>query len=119
MKHATSFARPTVIVSNCLCEAPCRWDGDRLVYPFVRTLRKHAKVVAVCPEVKIGLGVPRDRIILVKRPSGAALYQPSSGRQCARKMNSFARQFLESHTNVDGFILKHKSPSCGPRKVKD
>jgi len=33
-------------------------------------------------------------------------------------MNSFAQAFLSSHADMDGFILKHKSPSCGLRGVK-
>jgi uncharacterized protein YbgA (DUF1722 family) len=28
-------------------------------------------------------------------------------------MRVFAKSFLEKHENIDGFILKHKSPSCG------
>lgn len=118
MRSLSKFTRPNVVVSKCLLGARCRWDRDCLDYPFVRTIRKYAKVIPVCPEMEIGLGVPRDRIVLASRESGVALYQPSTGRQLAQKMNKFARQFLSGHTGIDGFILKHKSPSCGVRGVK-
>jgi len=118
MKSLTKFTRPNVVVSKCLCGERCRWDGDRLAYPFIRALRRYARIIPVCPEVEIGLGVPRDRIILVSEKSRLALYQSGPRRHLARKMNSFARQFLKSHPDTDGFILKHKSPSCGIRKVK-
>jgi len=118
MRSLSKFTRPNVVVSKCLCGAPCRWDGDRLDYPFVRVLRKYARIITVCPEMEIGLGVPRDRIDLVKRENGVALYQALTGRQLAQKMNRFSRQFLSDHIDVDGFILKHKSPSCGLRRVK-
>jgi uncharacterized protein YbgA (DUF1722 family)/uncharacterized protein YbbK (DUF523 family) len=68
--------------------------------------------------MEIGLGVPRDRIILVTRGNGVALYESSSGRHLAQKLNSWSRQFLSGHTDIDGFILKHRSPSCGVRRVK-
>ncbi len=118
MRNLSRFTRPNIVISKCLCGARCRWNRDRLDYPFVRTLRKYAKVIPVCPEMEIGLGVPRDRVVLAKRESGVALYQPSTGRQLAPRMNRFARQFLSDDTAVDGFILKHKSPSCGVRGVK-
>ncbi|MCD6249856.1 MAG: DUF1722 domain-containing protein [candidate division Zixibacteria bacterium] len=112
------FIRPNVIISKCLCGARCRWDRDRLDYPFVRTLRKYARIIPVCPEIEIGLGVPRDRIILVQRDNSIALYQSTTRRHLAQKMNRFSCQYLSDHTDVDGFILKHKSPSCGVRGVK-
>ncbi len=118
MRSLSKFTRPNVVVSQCLCGAPCRWDGERLNYDFVRALRRYANVIAVCPEMRIGLGVPRDRIILAKRENGVALYQPATRRRLAQKMNNFSRQYLTDMTDVDGFILKHKSPSCGVRGVK-
>ena len=118
MRSVSKFIRPNVIISKCLCGARCRWDRDLLDYPFVRTLRKYARIIPVCPEIEIGLGVPRDRIILVQRDNSIALYQSSTKRHLAQKMNRFSRQFLSDHTDVDGFILKHKSPSCGTRGVK-
>ena len=118
MRNVNKFIRPNVVISKCLCGARCRWDRDLLDYPFVRILRKYARVIPVCPEMEIGLGVPRDRIILVQRDNSIALYQSSTKRHLAQKMNRFSRQFLLGHTDVDGFILKHKSPSCGIRRVK-
>jgi len=114
----TRFARPVVVVSKCLCGARCRWDGDTLTYPFVHALKDYARIIPVCPEMEIGLGVPRNRIILVRRGRRGGLYQPTTGRELAQQMIRFAQHFLASLDCADGFILKHKSPSCGPRGVK-
>jgi len=114
----TRFARPAVVVSKCLCGGRCRWDGDTLTYPFVHALKEHARIIPVCPEMEIGLGVPRDRIILARHGRGVDLYQPATGRRLGQDMNRFAHRSLTSQKGVDGFILKHKSPSCGLRRVK-
>ena len=33
-------------------------------------------------------------------------------------MNQFSNEFLQTISDVDGFILKNRSPSCGTRDVK-
>ncbi len=118
MTKPSRFSRPTIVVSRCLCGARCRWDGDSCRYDLVKELKPYARVIPVCPEMEIGLGVPRDRIVLVRRAKGVELYQQSTGLRLAQKMNSFAHRFLTQCGEVDGFILKHKSPSCGLRSVK-
>jgi uncharacterized protein YbbK (DUF523 family)/uncharacterized protein YbgA (DUF1722 family) len=118
MRTTTRFPRPTVVVSRCLCGARCRWDGDSSPSSFVRELKQYARVIPACPELEIGLGVPRDRIILVRRSKSVELYQSSSGMRLAQKMHTFTRRFLRECGEIDGFILKHKSPSCGLRGVK-
>jgi len=68
--------------------------------------------------MEIGLGVPRERIVLVGSGRRVELFQPATGQLLTRKMSRFARRFLTRLGEVDGFILKHKSPTCGLRKVK-
>jgi uncharacterized protein YbbK (DUF523 family)/uncharacterized protein YbgA (DUF1722 family) len=75
-------------------------------------------LVLVCPEVEIGLGVPRDPIRLVEGARGIRLVQPSTGRDLTSEMETFADGFLGRVTSVDGFLLKNRSPSCGISDVK-
>ena len=70
------------------------------------------------PEVGIGLGTPRQPIRLVKIGEKTNLYQPSSGQNLTQKMNDFGEKFLERISELDGFILKSSSPTCGVRNVK-
>jgi uncharacterized protein YbgA (DUF1722 family) len=44
--------------------------------------------------------------------------QPSTGADVTKKMERFARSYLASLRDVDGFILKSRSPSCGTKDVK-
>jgi uncharacterized protein YbbK (DUF523 family)/uncharacterized protein YbgA (DUF1722 family) len=115
---ARSFARPRLVVSRCLDLEPCRYNGAVVPTPLVRRLASAVDLVPVCPEVEIGLGVPRDPIRLVRRVGTTALVQPATGLDLTRSMADFAARFLDGLTEVDGFLLKARSPSCGVHGVK-
>ncbi|MBI4251890.1 MAG: DUF1722 domain-containing protein [Candidatus Tectomicrobia bacterium] len=115
------FPRPIVVLSQCLELAPCRWDGERIPFGFLRKLEPYVELRPVCPEVEIGLGVPRDPIRIVQVGPGEKdrkFLQPSTGRDLTRAMRRFAGEFLGGLGEADGFILKSRSPSCGIRDVK-
>ncbi len=112
------FAKPKLVSSKCLEFEACRYNGEKIPDPFVRKLIPLADFAPVCAEMEIGLGVPRDPIRVVSTKGGLRLLQPSTGLDCTDKMVSFAHSFLDSLGEVDGFILKSRSPSCGTRDVK-
>jgi uncharacterized protein YbbK (DUF523 family) len=70
----------------------------------------------ICPELEIGLGVPRDPVVLEPHADGVHMVQPSTGRDLTDAMNDFSERFLGSLDEVDGFILKSRSPSCAIRE---
>ncbi|MBW3004889.1 DUF523 and DUF1722 domain-containing protein [Candidatus Woesearchaeota archaeon] len=107
------FSKPKVVVSKCLGFAKCRWNGTDIPDSFVKKLRKHVSFIAVCPEVEIGLGIPRDPIRIVNK----RLIQPKTGQDVTGKMNTFSEKFFKKLEDIDGFILKYKSPSCGMKNV--
>jgi uncharacterized protein YbgA (DUF1722 family)/uncharacterized protein YbbK (DUF523 family) len=86
--------------------------------PIIERLKAFADVVDVCPEVQIGLGVPRAPIRLVSSLHGPRLLQPETGRDVTDEMDEFARGFLDSLGPCDGAVLKAGSPSCGLRDVR-
>lgn len=112
------FKMKKIAVSACLGFERCRYDGKMV--KMRRAIRPGEKVeyLPICPEVAIGLGVPRRKIRLVKAKRGIRLIQPSSGAELTGKMRKFAASFLKRNRDVDGFILKSKSPSCGVGDVK-
>ncbi|ANB61439.1 YbgA family protein [Anoxybacteroides amylolyticum] len=112
------FATPVVVVSECLGFAPCRYNGDQLEDETVRKLVPFVRFIPVCPEMQIGLGTPRETIRLVMTESGVRLVQPSTGIDWTEVMNGFSAAFLHKLRDVDGFILKSRSPSCGMKDVK-
>jgi len=113
-----SFLRPRLGISRCIEFDHCRYNGDIIASDLVRRLKEHADLVPICPEVEIGLGVPRDPIRIVLRGQERHLVQPSTGRDLTASMSSFSSEFLDRMGEVDGFILKSRSPSCGVRDVR-
>ena len=85
---------------------------------FVTRLQPHVEFVCVCPEVEIGLGTPRDPVRIVSSSGVLKLIQPASGLDLTVKMQTFNSDFLDGVGEIDGFILKNRSPSCGIGDVK-
>ena len=107
-----AFPKPVVVVSKCLEFEACRYNGERISSSFIERLKPHVRFRPVCPEVEIGLGTPRDPIRIHLQGGKKVLHQPSTRKHLTRKMNAFSRRYLEGLEEVDGFILKAKSPSC-------
>ena len=107
-----AFPKPVVVVSKCLEFEACRYNGERISSSFIKRLEPHVRFRPVCPEVEIGLGTPRDPIRIHLQDERKALYQPSTRKHLTRKMNAFSKRYLAGLEEVDGFILKAKSPSC-------
>lgn len=110
--------KPTVVVSRCLGFSKCRYNGDVISDSFVEQLQDHVNFITVCPEVEIGLGVPRNPIRLVLDNEKLELYQPASGNIYTDEMNQYAADLFESLGEIHGFLLKGRSPSCGTKDVK-
>lgn len=91
----------------------CRYNGEMISSPVVRQLKKHVKMVPVCPEVEIGLGVPRQPLRLIIGASGHRLIQPATGRDVTEALKDFSTRYLDTVPLIDGIILKNRSPSCG------
>lgn len=110
--------KPIIIVSECLGFAKCRYNGLVISDEFVQSLEPYVTFIPVCPEVEIGLGVPRNPVRVVSSGDTLRLMQPATNNDVTEKMNAFCKSFLESVSEVDGFILKSRSPSCGIKDVK-
>lgn len=112
------FARPKIVISKCIEFDHCRYDGSLIPSDFVNALKPHVDFIPVCPEVEIGLGVPRSSLRIVSSNGEPRLIQPTTGLDVTEKIRTFSTQFLSSLSDVDGFILKYRSPSCGMKDVK-
>uniref|UniRef100_A0A7C4GDK0 DUF523 and DUF1722 domain-containing protein n=1 Tax=candidate division WOR-3 bacterium TaxID=2052148 RepID=A0A7C4GDK0_UNCW3 len=112
------MVKPRVVFSRCLGFDHCRYNGDIISDEFCRRLAACVEPVPVCPEMEIGLGVPRDPIRIVYQGEERRLLQPATGRDVSAPMRGFADRFLTAVGPVDGFVLKSRSPSCGTRDVK-
>jgi uncharacterized protein YbgA (DUF1722 family)/uncharacterized protein YbbK (DUF523 family) len=112
------FAKPIVVVSRCLGFDAVRYDGSIIRDEFVRALEPHVTFVPVCPEVEIGLGIPREPVRIVEFDGVRRLVQPATDLDFTEKMENFTASFLDGLDAVDGFILKSRSPTSGLKDVK-
>ncbi|WP_038057157.1 YbgA family protein [Thermus amyloliquefaciens] len=112
------WPRPRVVVSACLGFAAVRYSGELIPDRMVAALGKHLDFVPVCPEVAIGLGVPRPPVRLVREGEGVRMVQPLTGEDLTERMEAFSQGFLASLGQVEGFILKNRSPSCALKDAK-
>ena len=118
MKSNSRTPTPVVVLSRCLGVEACRYNGKMIREDFIRQLSSYVKFRPVCPELEIGLGVPRDPIRIIDGDGGRTLVQPATGRDLTRSMTTFSQEFLTKLKDVDGFILKSRSPSCGIRDTR-
>ena len=107
-------------VSACLLGQRVRYDGGhKRDNALLRALGAEVEWVPVCPEVELGLGVPRPPIVLVGSRRAPRLVEPTSGRDLTGPMRRVASARVSQLTRLglDGFVLKSRSPSCGLRNV--
>jgi uncharacterized protein YbgA (DUF1722 family)/uncharacterized protein YbbK (DUF523 family) len=112
------ISRPKVVISKCLEFENVRYDGGIISSVFVKKLMPHVDFIPVCPEVEIGLGIPRDPLRIVTVEGKLRLVQPATNLDLTDKMTEFANSFLDSLPEVDGFILKSRSPTSATKDAK-
>jgi uncharacterized protein YbbK (DUF523 family) len=110
---------PLVGVSACLLGQKVRYDGqDKYTSVIAEELKKHCQLIAVCPEIEIGLGVPRAKIQLTQVGSIIKVLKTDEPDvDVAYLLAGFATQFVNKHP-LSGLVLQDKSPSCGIDNVK-
>ena len=107
-------------VSSCLLGQRVRYDGDhKRDFYISETLARYFEFVPVCPEVAIGLGVPRPPIRLVgsaANPRAVGVDDPSLDVTTA--LATYGRRQGRALRGVSGYIFKSRSPSCGLARVE-
>ena len=107
-------------VSSCLLGNPVRFDGGHKRSRFITDeLAQHFEFVRFCPELAIGMGVPRQPIRLTgdaENTQVVGVRDPAFN--VTQPLQDYSRQAALQMENLDGFIFKKDSPSCGMTRVK-
>jgi uncharacterized protein YbbK (DUF523 family) len=108
-------------VSSCLLGESVRYNGEhKRDSTVIDLLGQQFEAVPVCPEVELGMGVPREPVRLVANDaSSERMVGSESGKDWTQAMVDFNSIRLEAlrQQNLSGFIFKSRSPSCGPGNV--
>ncbi|HDG8332468.1 TPA: DUF523 and DUF1722 domain-containing protein [Klebsiella pneumoniae] len=113
--------QPVIGISGCLTGSAVRFDGGHKRMGFVMDeLAQWVAFKPVCPEMAIGLPVPRPTLRLVQTPVGEIRMRFSHAphEDVTEKMADFASAHLATLGELSGFIVCAKSPSCGMERVR-
>jgi uncharacterized protein YbgA (DUF1722 family)/uncharacterized protein YbbK (DUF523 family) len=108
-------------ISSCLLGKEVRWDGNHKRDAFLtEVLGPYVEWVPVCPEVEVGMGVPREPVRLVKAGRQIRMVGVTSGRDWTGEMRDWAERRAGELAGLGlcGYVFKKDSPSCGMERVK-
>ena len=112
--------KPKIVVSECLYGTKCRYDGQGYYDKVIQSLKDYVDIQTVCPELAIGLSIPREpiRIEMNKENEEYRLIDYNSKNDYTNQMTEFSEEFINGLDDIDGFILKSRSPTCGLKDAK-
>lgn len=108
-------------ISSCLLGDEVRFDGGHKRDAFLtQVLAPYVEWVRVCPEVEVGMGVPRETLRLVKAGDDTRMITTRTGIDHTDSMRAWALRRTRALAEMDlrGYVLKKDSPSCGMERVK-
>ena len=119
MDRDLAARKPRIAISGCIIGQRVRYDGELKHFPDIQAyFQSHAELVPVCPEVEIGLSVPRPPVQLTGNPNHPAMTgRDDPGIDISEPMYAFCEQKPRLLHDVCGYIFKSKSPSCGIRDI--
>lgn len=108
-------SKPVVGVSSCLLGNEVRYDGRHKFNRIVaEDLSRYFELEPYCPEVAIGMGVPRPPIRLtVENGVIRALGVENVGLDMTTALQTYGGEIAGQAGHLSGFIFKKGSPSCG------
>jgi uncharacterized protein YbgA (DUF1722 family)/uncharacterized protein YbbK (DUF523 family) len=121
IKHNYISLPIQVGISTCLLGEKVRFDGGHKKDRYLTdVLSNYFEFVATCPEIEIGMGVPRDSVRLVNTSNSIRMIGPKTNTDWTDKMVSYSEKLVKkfSASNLSGYILKSDSPTCGMERVR-
>jgi len=108
-------------ISTCLLGEKVRYDAGHKLHRYsVDILSEYFTFVPVCPELEVGMGVPREAVRLVGEIDNPSMVGNKTDTDWTAKMNRYTAGRIKQRDLSDlcGYILKKDSPSCGMERVK-
>ncbi|WP_205597753.1 DUF1722 domain-containing protein [Paraferrimonas sp. SM1919] len=106
-------------ISACVAGEKVRFDRGMKPSGFVlKQLIEHCELVKFCPEMSIGLGVPRETLRLVGNINGVEVVQPKTGNKYHEQLAQLVPDNHDTFSKLSGYIVCKASPSCGMERVK-
>jgi uncharacterized protein YbgA (DUF1722 family)/uncharacterized protein YbbK (DUF523 family) len=109
-----------VATSSCLLGEAVRYDGGHKHNEYItRTLARYFEMIPFCPEVAIGLGVPRPPIRLMRKGGEVRVVGVDDpALDVTDKLVAYGHTVAGRLNDVSGYIFKRGSPSCGMERIR-
>ncbi len=113
-------SKPVLGISECLMGKEVRYNGGHKLSRYcTQVLAQYFDFRPICPEVQIGLSVPRPTIRLAeKNGSVRVIATDNADVDYSNDLIGLARNVAPSMQGLSGFIFMQKSPSCGINSTK-
>ncbi len=119
MNHSLTWPKLKIGISSCLLGNRVRHNGEHKANEWLLTqLAPFVSWIPICPEVEMGLGVPRETMRLVGTPTHSRLVTVKSTADHTDLAKQTINKILEKDWDLDAFIFKKDSPTCGLERVK-
>lgn len=110
-------------ISSCLLGEKVRYDSGHKHHSYItQTLGQFFSFRGFCPEVDIGLGIPRPTIKLIASDANDTTVRCVDSKtgtlDYTAQLAESAQRQSHWHTDLCGYIFKKDSPSCGMERVK-
>jgi uncharacterized protein YbbK (DUF523 family) len=101
-----------VAISACLLGNKCRYDGSDNHMPELIEKLDDYELIAFCPE-DFAFGSPRPTMDLVETDRGIRAISNLNSADLTPPVQAYADAFFDTHLDIELFIGKDRSPSCG------
>ncbi|KQQ50813.1 hypothetical protein ASF84_21340 [Pseudomonas sp. Leaf127] len=112
--------KPKLAVSACLMGIEVRFNGGHKQSDLcTQSLDTYFDFIPTCPEVAIGMGIPREPIRLVgdvDHPRAVGTVRPDL--DVTQALADYGEHMAGALGGISGYIFMQKSPSCGLERVK-
>ncbi|WP_299080637.1 DUF523 and DUF1722 domain-containing protein [uncultured Paraglaciecola sp.] len=106
-------------ISACLVGEKVRFDASNKPSNFcIKELGKHVSYQTFCPEVAIGLPIPRATIRQIKNNDLISVARPDGTGDVTHALQAYGKKVAQLTKNLSGYVFCAKSPSCGMERVK-
>lgn len=106
-------------ISACLVGEKVRFDASSKTSTFcVKQLGQHVRYQSFCPEVAVGLPIPRPTIRQIKKDNIIHVSRPDGSGDVTEALQAYGKKVAKISSHLSGYIFCAKSPSCGMERVK-
>jgi uncharacterized protein YbbK (DUF523 family) len=106
-----------VAISACLLGQKCRYDATDNKDTQLLGKLEEVELIPFCPE-DFAFGTPRATMDLVRMQQGDRAISNVTGEDLSESVMEYAILFFEKYSELDLFIGKDRSPSCGVCSAK-